>query len=95
MCIPDENESQWNEHSHREWKCASPGMGMCLTGNANSLYRVRVVCVVKLNINSDKAAVALHMEFAFMCLYYNRRKAIIYNPKHFLVEVLVKPWERD
>ena len=34
---------------HREWGCASPGMGMCLTGmhiltgNAHSLYRVNMV----------------------------------------------------
>ena len=43
MCIPGEDESQWNEHphrewgySHREWGCPSPGMGMCFTGNAHT-----------------------------------------------------------
>ena len=37
--IPGEDESQWNEHPHREC-ISSPGMGMCLTGNGHSLYRV-------------------------------------------------------
>ena len=58
--IPDEDESQWNKHTHRERRLASPGMhiltgngdvprrectfslemGMCLTGIAQSLYRL-------------------------------------------------------
>ena len=47
--IPSEDKSQWNKHPHLEWQCdspgmhiltgnggcVSPGMGMCLTGNAH------------------------------------------------------------
>ena len=49
MCIPSEdesewnNESEWNKHPHwewdREWRCASPGMGMCLTENGDLPHR--------------------------------------------------------
>ena len=32
MCIPSEDESQWNKHPHLEWGCASPGMHINHTG---------------------------------------------------------------
>ena len=41
ISIPGEDESQWNEHPHWEWGCASPGMHI-LTGNAHSLYRMHL-----------------------------------------------------
>ena len=38
ISIPGEDESQQNKHSHREWRCDSPGMHI-LTGNGDVLYR--------------------------------------------------------
>ena len=38
MCIPGEDESRWNKHPHREWRCDSPGMHI-LTRNGDMPYR--------------------------------------------------------
>ena len=38
MCIPSEDESQWNKHPHREWRCDSPEMHI-FTGNGDVPYR--------------------------------------------------------
>ena len=34
MCIAGEDESQWNKHPHREWRCDLPGVHI-LTGNGD------------------------------------------------------------
>ena len=36
IAISGEDESQWNKHTYREWRCESPGMGICLTRSAHS-----------------------------------------------------------
>ena len=48
-----------NAHPHREWGCASPGMGVCLTGNAHSLCMVKRECNLnQLNVDSVVERVA-------------------------------------
>ena len=38
MCIPGEDESQWNKHPHQELRCDSPEMHI-LTGNGDVTHR--------------------------------------------------------
>ena len=57
IAIPGEDVYFIVIHPHREWRCALPGIGMRLTGNAHSLYRVKMSKWLSLNVRDCKSNV--------------------------------------